>query len=100
LLICGGRFLRGLIKERFRSICRAVRRDVRDNLGKSVTRNAQGEKVNELDYLMTLAVTMTVCGSPDEADAVALTFAVPIGARAARGKNFWREIEYSGAGYV
>ena len=29
---------------------------------------------------MTLAATMTVCGSPDEADAVALTFAVPIGA--------------------
>jgi hypothetical protein len=39
-------------------------------------------------------------GSPDEADAVALCFAEPVGARAARGKDFWRQIEYSGAGYV
>jgi hypothetical protein len=39
-------------------------------------------------------------GSPDEADAVALTFAEPIGARGGRGKNFWREIEYQGQGYA
>jgi hypothetical protein len=39
--------------------------------------------------------------SPDEADAVALTFGQPIGAPAGRGKNFWREIEYEDSrGYV
>jgi hypothetical protein len=35
-------------------------------------------------------------GSPDEADAVALTFALPLGSPpvASRATNFWREIEY------
>jgi hypothetical protein len=38
--------------------------------------------------------------SPDEADAVALTFAQPLGAPSGRGNNFWRQIEYQGQGYV
>jgi hypothetical protein len=38
--------------------------------------------------------------SPDEADAVALTFAQPIGAPAGKSKNFWWEIHYEGQGYA
>jgi hypothetical protein len=38
--------------------------------------------------------------SPDEADAVALTFAQPIGAPSSRAVNFNRKLEYSNAGIV